>query len=70
MTVTFASPFHTRLDDGLPSIGYGDFGLDEVSALFGQSLKNMQVSPLHDQTTVLSAKGDDLIDAGGKRGKQ
>ena len=47
-----------------------DLGLDEGSALFGQSLKNMQVSPVHGQTTVLRANGDDLIDVGGKRGKQ
>ena len=47
-----------------------DLGLDEGSALFGQSLKNMQVSPFHGQTTILSANGDDLIDVGGKRGKQ
>ena len=43
-----------------------DLRLDEGSALFGQSLKNMQVSPLHGQTTVLSANRDDLIDVGGK----
>ena len=47
-----------------------DLGLDEGSVLFGQSLKNMRVSPLHGQTTVLRADGDDLIDIGGKRGKQ
>ena len=41
-----------------------DLGLDEGSVLFGQSLKNMQVSPLHCQTTVRSAKRDDLIDEG------
>ena len=47
-----------------------DLGLDEGSVLFGQSLKNMQISPLHGQITVLSANGDGLIGVGGKRGKQ
>ena len=47
-----------------------DLGLDEGSVLFGQSLKNMQVSPIACSTTVLSANGDDLIDVGGKKGKQ
>ena len=47
-----------------------DLGLDEGSALFGQSPKNMKISPSHGQTTVLTANGDDLIDVGGKRRKQ
>ena len=47
-----------------------DFRWDGGSALFGQSLKNMQVSPLLGQTTVLSANGDGLIDVGRKKGKQ